>query len=92
MIEDGPAFTVTTADAKHPVPAVYLIVAVPAEAPVTTPAADIVATGVLLLLQVPLPSSLSVVVAPLHTVNVPAIADGIGFTVTFSDLTQLEVV
>ena len=92
-IPDGDALTVTTTDAKHPEPTVYLIVVVPALTPLTTPVDDTtVATAVLELLQVPLPSSLSVVVAPRQTVNVPIIPDGKGFTVTTSDLTQVAVV
>ena len=87
-IGEGPAFTVTTTDAKQPEPLVYLMVAVPAETPDTTPAEDIVATGRFVLLHVPLPSSLSVVVAPLQSDNVPEIGDGSGLTTTVVVRTQ----
>ena len=82
-IGEGPAFTVTTAEAKQPEPAVYFMVAVPADAPVTMPVpTPTVATNVFALLQVPLPPSLRVVVPPLHKLSVPEIADGRALTVT----------
>jgi hypothetical protein len=51
--------------------------------PVTIPEASTVACAVLLLLHVP-PAGVdaSDVVSPIHTEGVPAIADGVGFTVT----------
>ena len=51
--------------------------------PETTPEAEpIVATAVLLLLQVPpVVSSAREAVAPTHTVELPVIADGTGLTV-----------
>jgi hypothetical protein len=55
--------------------------AVPEEEPVTTPVDPIVATVVLLLLQVPVPS-LSDIVDPAHTAVIPLMAAGSGFTVT----------
>jgi hypothetical protein len=64
-------------------PNVHIIVEVPAPTPVTIPVeAPIVATPVLLLLQVTPPVALeSVVVLPTHTVAVPVIAAGVVFTV-----------
>lgn len=55
----------------------------PADIPVVTPVDElIVATAVVLLLQVPDGvASLSAVVRPWHTVRVPAIAAGNGLTV-----------
>ena len=51
--------------------------------PVTTPVADTVPTAGLLLLQAPPPvRSVSGVVKPTHTVNVPSMPVGTGFTVT----------
>lgn len=51
--------------------------------PVTIPVMPIVATGVLLLLQVPVVvASLKVVVAPTHIISVPVIGNGLGPTVT----------
>jgi len=60
------------------------MVAVPVLMPVTEPVLEpTVATPVLLLLQVPPPVALlSVVLAPIHTVDDPAMADGTAFTVT----------
>ena len=67
----------------HPVGSVYVIVAVPAFTPLTTPLEEpTVATDISLLLQVPPPPSLNVVVAPAQTVVVPEIAEGNGLTVT----------
>ena len=81
VMEDGSAFTVNTAAAVQPVGIVYVMAVVPADTPVTTPVPDpIVATAVLLLVQVPPPASLSVVVSPAHTFVVPLIAAGSGFT------------
>ena len=58
------------------------MVVVPAVTPETIPElVPIVATLVLLLIHVPPPVLDSVVVEPAHTVVVPVIADGNGFTV-----------
>jgi hypothetical protein len=55
---------------------------VPDTTPDTTPdALPIVATPVLLLVQVPPPVLVSVLVVPTHTTGVPPIADGTGLTV-----------
>ena len=63
--------------------------AVPAETPVTTLEEFTVAMALLLLLHVPLvvPSP-RVVVDPAHTVVVPVMANGIGFTVIVNVLLQ----
>ena len=83
--------TVTMAVAIQPPPApaaevgvVKVITDVPADIPVTMPVLrPMVATPVALLVQVPAPkASVSVVVLPRHTVNVPDIAAGAGETVT----------
>jgi len=60
-----------------------VIVAVPPDTPVSIPELlPIVATAVLLLVQVPpVNASVSVEVVPGQTTNVPAIAPGSGFTV-----------
>jgi hypothetical protein len=60
------------------------MVAVPADTPVTIPVVDpIVATPVLLLLQVPPPiTSVSEMLAPMQKADGPAIAAGVEFTVT----------
>ena len=61
----------------------HVIVAVPAETPVTTPVPLIVATAALLLLQgTPVVASVSDVVPPAHTDNVPVIGAGSGVTVS----------
>ena len=75
----GNAFTVTIAVTIHPLGVVYVTVDVPALTGVTTPDEDpIVATPVLPLTQVPpVRLSLSVVVLPIHTFNVP-VMPGIG--------------
>jgi hypothetical protein len=83
VMPSGTGLTVTVFTALHPVPAVKVIVAVPpVPNPVTTPVPDTVATEVLLLLQVPAPTSFKEVVDPEHTVAVPVIAAGKGLTVT----------
>ncbi len=57
----------------------YVITLVPALTPETTPVLLIVATAVLLLLHVPpTMASISVVVAPVHTVVTPKIDVGVG--------------
>ena len=59
------------------------MIVVPVVMPVTTPAADIVPTEVLLLLHVPPPvGSVNGVVAPEQTVVVPEMAAGVELTVT----------
>ena len=76
--------TVIVAVAIQPVANVYVIVAVPADTPVTTPVDEpIEAIAVLLLLQLPPPlPSLKVVVAKRNTVMVPVMEAGKALTVT----------
>lgn len=83
-IATGAAVTVTIFVTVQPVPNEYVIVAVPGLPPVTMPPDKVTdATAVLLLLHVPPPGiSLSVTVAPEHTVDGPLIAPGAGLTVT----------
>ena len=77
----GCGFTVTTAVAKQPPAIEYVIVAVPADTPVTTPVALTVAVPV--LVHVPLPvASVRLVVDPAQTLSVPVMTAGCGFTVT----------
>ena len=77
----GCVFTVYVLTEEQ-VPRIYDMVAVPADMPVTTPDVFTVAISALPLLHVPLAvASLSVVVAPAHTVLVPVILTGCVFTV-----------
>jgi len=88
-IVEGRGFIVTVAVVKQPAGSVYVIVAMPALIPVTTPVEPIVAIPVLLLLHVPpVLASVSVVVCPLHICCVPEIVDGEGLTVTSVALMQ----
>ena len=82
VIALGPG-TVTVVVIKHPPGMIYEIIDVPLNMPVTTPVLlPIVAMVVLLLVQVPPGvASLSDIVAPMHTVIVPAIGSGNGSTV-----------
>lgn len=83
MIVDGRLFTVTTCVRIQPVGRVYVIFARPALTPLTSPLPDTVATDALPVLHVPLPLKLyNVVVLPSHTLAVPVITTGSGFTVT----------
>jgi hypothetical protein len=82
-IAEGVEIMFTVVVVEHPVPKVYVIVAVPANTPVNTPVeVAIVATEVLLLVQVPPPASVNAEVAPVQTVVAPLIAAGDEFTVT----------
>ena len=59
------------------------MVDVPAATPVAIPEEEpMVATEVLLLLQLPPPASVNEVVAPTHTFTIPVINGGPGLTVT----------
>ena len=73
----GNAFTVTVAVLVQPLLLVYVIVVVPAETPVTTPALLTVATPVFDdvhgLTAAGVPEPVNVVVAPIQTFNVPVI-------------------
>ena len=84
VIEAGKGLTVTLVVVIQPVGKVYEMVTVPADTPVTTPVPEpTVALLVLLLLQVPpVVASVNAVVKPAHTLVVPVIEAGNGFTVT----------
>jgi hypothetical protein len=79
----GIAFTVTTMVALQPEPRVYVMIAVPAATPVTTPELATVATEVLLLLQDSPPddAQLSAVVPAGQTEVAPVILAANGVTV-----------
>ena len=60
-----------------------MIATVPADTPVTIPIELTVAVDILLLLHAPPPMlSLNVIIAPVHTMPGPEMADGNGFIVT----------
>jgi len=81
LIAEGARFTVIMVVAVQPATVVYVIVAVPSSAPLTTPAGFTGAVVPALLLQVPPPvPSASAVVAPRQMPVLPVIADT-GFTV-----------
>jgi hypothetical protein len=86
---EGTGFTVNAHVEKltqpNPLVTVYVIVAVPAATPVTTPPVPMLATDVLLLLHTPDGvGSVRVVVPPTHTLDAPLIpaTTGSAFTVT----------
>jgi hypothetical protein len=85
VIADGSGVTVTTTVVRHPVGKVYVMVTGPEVVPPVTIPDEVptVAIERLPLLQIPpAVALLSVVVSPGHTVRVPVIAAGSGFTVT----------
>jgi len=91
VMVDGDGYTVSTAVAAHPVAKVYeiMVVVLPGGCPKAIPVDPMVADVGTLLAHVPEPvASLSDVVAPGHTVSVPPIDAGNGFTVTVIDLVQ----
>ena len=81
----GKAFTVTVLVELHPLLSLYVIVAVPAATPVTTPDEFTVAIEVLLetygFVAFGVPVPVKVVVEPIHTVCIPDTV-GKSFTVT----------
>ena len=82
VIATGAVLTLIEVVVKQPVPRVYVIVAGPAEMPVTfpDPSSEIL---VLVVLQIPpATKSLREVVSPAHTVGAPPMPDGTIFTVT----------
>lgn len=83
VIAAGAGLTVIAVVVKQPVPNVYVIVAVPANIPLTMPVPDpTLATAVLLLAHVPPPTELlNVLVVPSHTFITPVMAGGGGFIV-----------
>ena len=84
LMAPGAAFTVTTLVAKQPPANVYVIVAVPAATPDTTPDVELIlAVPVALLVHTPpVGDDDNVVVDPTQSVAVPDIAPGVVFTVT----------
>ena len=79
----GKLFTVTTALTVQPVPSEYITGAVPMLIPCTIPLALPIIMLLLVVVHVPPPAVLlKFVVLPMHTYNVPPIADGVVFTVT----------
>jgi len=66
------------------VPTVYVIVAVPAATPVSKPVVGfmVMLEGLLLVHTPPATELASVIVLPVHTFELPEIAEGDGFTVT----------
>ena len=85
-------FTVTVAKTLQPPTVVYVIFAVPAPTPVTTPLPEpTVATPVLPLVHAPPPASLSVMVRPAHTGVFPVMAAGVGLTVITVVVIQPEL-
>jgi hypothetical protein len=79
----GDGITVIAFVTVQPVPNEYIMVVVPADTPVTTPVSEPIAAAVLLLShQPPGTRSVSVVLAPAHTVAAPLMGAGAGLTVT----------
>lgn len=89
LIAPGNGLIVTGMDVVQPVPSVKVIDVVPLVTPDTWPlAGSTVATLVLLLFQVPVPS-VNIVTDPIHAWVTPVIAPGSGFTVIGYDALQL---
>jgi hypothetical protein len=85
----GNGFTVTVELVLQPPEVKVIEVVPPLPTPVTAPELFTVAAVVLLLLHVPGPvASLRLVIDPEHTLNVPVIVAGTGFTVTVVALVQ----
>ena len=84
VIGAGNGFTVTSWVIWQPVASVYVMVALPVSFPKTIPEEEPMAAMVgLLLTHVPPGSaSVSVLLVPIHTLKLPSIGDGNGFTVT----------
>jgi hypothetical protein len=81
LIAAGSGFTTTVLVFWQPVGNAYVMMAVPAVLPVTTPATSTVATAVVPDVQLPpVVPLLSVVVWSRHTTAVPVISAGSGFT------------
>ena len=84
VMPPGEELTVTVAVAMQPVEnSLYVITDVPAVKPLTTPENDMLATLVLLLLQVPPGVALlNAEVVPAHNPVAPVMTDGTGYTIT----------
>jgi hypothetical protein len=88
LIVPGAALTVTTAEVLQP-PAVYTTVAVPGATPPIKPGLSIVAIVVGVIDHVPpVVVVVSVVVRPTHSVRLPVMGAGVGFTVTILVVVQ----
>lgn len=82
VMEAGKGFTVIPFVVAQPVGSVYVMVALPAAAPLTTPVLPIAAVLLAEELHAPPPlASVSVAVLPWHTELAPVIVAGNGFTV-----------
>jgi hypothetical protein len=83
VIADGSALTVIVFVTMQPAPIAYVIIAVPALTPLTIPLLDpTVAVAVLLQVHIPpVGKQLCVVAEPTHTLLLPVMAEGTGFTV-----------
>ena len=82
FIVGGAAFTFTTTVVLQPEPTEYVIVAVPALIPVTTPEVEPTLAAASVVLHIPpVGISLRVVVPPIQTEVLPIIADGSATTV-----------
>jgi len=90
VIAAGDALIVIVVVLKHPLPSVYVIVAVPGDIPITIPVAEstVALVGLLVDQTPPGVAWLSAVVSPTHTLSVPVIAAGVAFTVTCVMLEQ----
>ena len=89
-IVPGAVLTVTTAVAVQMPPVVYVIVAVPAEIPVTVPEPEpmVAMAGLLLVHMPPVTALVRVVVAPTQTCRVPPMEAGVVTTVTIVVVTH----
>ena len=81
VIASGAGVTVIVFVTVQPEPSEYVIIAVPALMPVTTPVVKSTLTVVAVLVQLPpVITSLRVIVAPTHTDDGPVIPNGDGLT------------
>ena len=80
----GSGYTVATTVAGVPQPLLYVTTVVPVNTPPNRPVVALMVpiAGTLLLQVPPVAASDNVVVLPMHTAGVPAIAPGLAFTVT----------
>ena len=90
VIAAGVRFTVTVVNARQPPPTMYVILAVPAASPVTTPVPDAtVAIEILPLVHTPPAGALDNVILPsTHTVPAPVIGIGVTDTDTVFEAKQ----
>jgi hypothetical protein len=91
VIAAGLGLTVTTDIVIQLLGALYVIVEVPAETPVTTPVEDVILVAVPVLLHVPpAVASVSVIVLPTQTAPGTKMESGTGLTVTIFFAEQPE--